>query len=303
MIVIGTDEAGYGPNLGPLVVSATMWSVPSEDVFETFAAELASKGIRIDDSKKIFRQGSPIGLEQVILPVLRLLKISLPKFFAGLAVNRADEAIVEPDGFPDPVPIFGEVKTLAENVLVLADTLARFEMKLVAVRCRTIFPGEFNRLLDRHDSKGSLLSEATIRLVTEILSQKKPTPPVLVLCDKHGGRNRYLDLLTHHFSDEFFRIVTEGREKSIYRNMDTQQPLEFRFMAKGDSETPVALASMFAKYVRELAMIRLNEFWQRKIPELKPTAGYPEDAKRFKKEIESVQRKLEIDDDTIWRRR
>jgi glycine betaine/choline ABC-type transport system substrate-binding protein len=26
--LIGTDEAGYGPNLGPLVISATVWQVP-----------------------------------------------------------------------------------------------------------------------------------------------------------------------------------------------------------------------------------------------------------------------------------
>ena len=26
--LIGTDEAGYGPNLGPLVISATVWRVP-----------------------------------------------------------------------------------------------------------------------------------------------------------------------------------------------------------------------------------------------------------------------------------
>ena len=28
--LIGTDEAGYGPNLGPLVVSASVWRVPDD---------------------------------------------------------------------------------------------------------------------------------------------------------------------------------------------------------------------------------------------------------------------------------
>ncbi len=36
--LIGTDEAGYGPNLGPLVISATLWEAPdgvgAEDLFE-----------------------------------------------------------------------------------------------------------------------------------------------------------------------------------------------------------------------------------------------------------------------------
>ena len=29
-VFIGMDEAGYGPNLGPLVVTATVWEVPGE---------------------------------------------------------------------------------------------------------------------------------------------------------------------------------------------------------------------------------------------------------------------------------
>ncbi|MGH7192257.1 MAG: hypothetical protein ACREJM_01845, partial [Candidatus Saccharimonadales bacterium] len=28
--LIGTDEAGYAPNLGPLVISATVWWVPGD---------------------------------------------------------------------------------------------------------------------------------------------------------------------------------------------------------------------------------------------------------------------------------
>lgn len=35
--LIATDEAGYGPNLGPLVISASVWEVPdgvrSEDLY------------------------------------------------------------------------------------------------------------------------------------------------------------------------------------------------------------------------------------------------------------------------------
>jgi hypothetical protein len=31
-ILIGMDEAGYGPNLGPLVVAATAWEVGEEEV-------------------------------------------------------------------------------------------------------------------------------------------------------------------------------------------------------------------------------------------------------------------------------
>ena len=42
-LVIGTDEAGYGPNLGPLAVAATVWHVAAapDVVEETLNAAVA----------------------------------------------------------------------------------------------------------------------------------------------------------------------------------------------------------------------------------------------------------------------
>ena len=45
--LIGTDEAGYGPNLGPLVISATVWEAPDgvggEDLFGRLGHVIASE--------------------------------------------------------------------------------------------------------------------------------------------------------------------------------------------------------------------------------------------------------------------
>ncbi|MBU4400433.1 MAG: hypothetical protein KKE86_13995, partial [Planctomycetes bacterium] len=45
--LVGTDEAGYGPNLGPLVISATAWEVPdgvgNEDLHERLAGVISPK--------------------------------------------------------------------------------------------------------------------------------------------------------------------------------------------------------------------------------------------------------------------
>ena len=38
---------------------------------------------------------------------------------------------------------------------------------------------------------------------------------------------------------------------------------------------------MFAKYLRELAMVYFNRWWCAAVRDLKPTAGYPRDAGRF----------------------
>lgn len=50
-------------------------------------------------------------------------------------------------------------------------------------------------------------------------------------------------------------------------------------------------------------MRALNDFWISHQPGLKPTAGYPVDAKRFKAEIAEIQRRLTIEDGLLWRER
>ena len=41
---------------------------------------------------------------------------------------------------------------------------------------------------------------------------------------------------------------------------------------------------MASKYLRELAMHALNDFWRQHVADLRPTAGYPVDALRFEME-------------------
>jgi hypothetical protein len=72
---------------------------------------------------------------------------------------------------------------------------------------------------------------------------------------------------------------------------------------QGERFLPTALASMTAKYLRELSMRAFNEFWCSRIPDLRPTAGYPKDAHRFRKAIAATQKELKIDDRTLWRNR
>ncbi len=58
---------------------------------------------------------------------------------------------------------------------------------------------------------------------------------------------------------------------------------------------------MASKYLRELAMRALNDYWRRRVPNLAPTAGYPQDAKRFRADIAETQARLHIDDRVLWR--
>ena len=103
------------------------------------------------------------------------------------------------------------------------------------------------------------------------------------------------------FPDHLIEVYGEGREESLYRFGPAERRVEFCFRAKGEKCLATALASMASKYLRELAMRAFNAFWCSRIPGLAPTAGYPEDAARFKKSIAAVQAELGIEDCLLWR--
>ena len=279
--ILGTDEAGYGPNLGPLVVSLTAWEAPSDNLTPLFEP-LKKEGISIGDSKKIYHGGSLAALEIGVLVPMRTLKN-----------NALGSLLAGEEMFDHLVEKFEAI-------------LKQHKTRLLDMQYRSIEPEEFNRLLDKFDSKGTLLSNVTLRLIADQLKklvQEKKDTPILVLCDKHGGRNHYLDILTEFLPGGFIKPIKESRESSIYRLHREGRPLEFRFLAKGETHLPIALASMLSKYHRELAMIRFNEFWRSHVPHLQPTAGYPEDARRFKQQIADTQERLGIPDKSLWRKR
>lgn len=314
-LLIGTDEAGYGPNLGPLLISATAWRLPDDEVETDLYERLqlvvrtdasSSEHIPIADSKQLYKpRGGLSNLERGLFACLSTCGVDIPCWRDAwhlLASVPAEQLQSVPwySDYDTPLPIDLDVKQRDADRLLLTNGLQAANVSLERIRSTAVFPTRFNELVDQYGSKGSVLSLATLQLVRDALEQLS-TSNVLIQCDKHGGRNRYLAVLQTVFPDERITILRESRETSIYRWNARGGQIEIRFTAKGESFLPAALASMTSKYLRELAMKAFNAFWCRQLPDLKPTAGYPVDAKRFKTEIEVVQRKLNIDDRVLWR--
>jgi hypothetical protein len=95
--------------------------------------------------------------------------------------------------------------------------------------------------------------------------------------------------------------LKEGREESIYRWRCGESQREIRFISKGERFLPAALASMTAKYLRELSMLAFNAFWAERVPNLRPTAGYPGDARRFWNDIQPALRLARFEERELWR--
>ena len=332
-VLIGTDEAGYGPNLGPLVITATAWRIPDEqssaDLFDLLSAAVgrdAGPGrLPIADSKLLYKPGGGLGnLEQGVLAALpatafshrsSTTPIDSTQYRAPLgrlhswrhawqtlapAVTDCLDAVPWYAGYDEPLPIDADadqIETLATRFL---DVLEQTDIDLECIQAKAILPSQFNRLLESHSTKGAALSHETLTLVKQVMA-RCPDSTILVRCDKHGGRNRYSPLLQTLFPDYLVEVVYESREQSIYRWGPKSQRVEVRFIAKCESQLPAALASMVSKYLRELAMRAFNAFWQTHVADLRPTAGYPVDARRFKQQIRHTQAALGVDDRELWR--
>ena len=184
----------------------------------------------------------------------------------------------------------------------LREALDAKNVRLLRIESRCVFPGRFNELTEEYGNKAEALSRTTLSLVADVLASLPPGETQIV-CDKHGGRNRYGPLLQGLYPDVLIEVGRESREVSTYRWGAKPARCEIHFMAGGESALPTALASMVSKYLRELSMHAFNGYWRRHLPELRPTAGYPGDARRFKSEIAAVQQSLGIEDRVLWRER
>ena len=315
--LIGADEAGYGPNLGPLVISATVWEVPDHishpdlyGILDNCITDARDESDRVwmADSKQLYKPGG--GLAALELGVLASLAATGQSFIDGwkhlfetLAADQRKDMGQLPwyAEFDESLPIDASGEQIDAASLQLIKGLREHGVRIAHIASRAIFPRTFNESLREFENKSAVLSHETIGLISNLIESLHGN--VSVLCDKHGGRNKYAGLLQHHFNDGFITVESEGRQSSSYQWKSGEQLVDFEFQAKADHVLTAALASMTSKYIRELAMRAFNLFWCQKKTDLKPTAGYPMDARRFKKQIARVQAGLGISDQVMWRKK
>ena len=305
--VVGIDEAGYGPNLGPLVQSAVAVRLPDGDPagWDTLAAVIRRAGGRwgrdsrlvIDDSKRVYHGIHALGrLEHGVLSWFG---------FAGLTLGDLLTRVGLPNALPDShlEPWFVPTAPLERHGKASPQpNFAAHGVALGPVAVNVVHPPRFNKLVDAAGSKAVVLAVGLVELLKHVLAHTPGDDELRILCDKQGGRNFYAPLLQEAFPDGFVIAEVERMDESRYRVEQLPRRVVIQFKPRADAgSVAVATASMTCKYVREVCMVQFNEYWAKRVPGLKETAGYPVDALRFIADIRPAMAAEGMREELVWR--
>jgi len=300
----GIDEAGYGPMFGPLCVGSSVLVLndydPADgapDMWELLQHIICKKRkdakhkIAVNDSKQLksnAKKKALTHLERGLFAFMSAMGMELPTcdtdFFKATHCATTDTPWYQTT---TPLPVGNEVNMLRIDCSRLRRALQTANIECSHLECTAIDVEMYNKRTE-HATKSSLNFSIAMQHVDRIV-KKFPTQHPRIMIDRHGGKVRYRNDLQLSWPEAKIQVLIEDPSMSRYRIDMDGKLVTLTFASKTDEEhMPAALASMIAKYTRELMMVRFNTYFSRQIPEIKPTAGYVQDGRRFLKEIEPI---------------
>jgi hypothetical protein len=320
VLLIGIDEAGYGPPLGPLCHGLAVFRVPgaagaeAPDLWRRLAPAVARcpappGAIAVDDSKQLYT--GPRDLARLRRSVQCFLSCLQPPGCpdAGAMLPRllpgADVARIERDPWGRQTGAPGEQHAQdAAAAEGLRRRLASADVALVACEARALSARDFNARLKECGGKAEVAWERVAELLRRAAAWAGQGEPWRAVVDRQGGRKFYAARLGQAFNGGWVWAREETDRRSAYDLEFRGSAARVEFLEGADRLVfPVALASLAAKLARELLMDRFNAFFRSQQPGLQPTAGYPQDAHRFLRETRSLRERLRISDAHLIRQK
>jgi len=163
------------------------------------------------------------------------------------------------------------------NLLTAAMTTAGVSM--TGLRVKVIDEDAFNNVIRSTGSKAETTTGPLAALIREA-ADSVTDRPVRIVCDRQSGRLDYEDVMARAFPGEPTALDARTARASRYLVRDGRVAVHFETGSE-ERHLPTALASMTAKLVRELMMTRFNRHFGARLPGLRPTAGYVQDARRW----------------------
>jgi ribonuclease HII len=310
--LVGIDEAGFGPILGPLVVSASVFSLPQQllnkDFWQVLRKSVGKKPrhlagrLLIADSKKAYNKS--LGIKHLQRTVLACLKCfgKEPATLTQLLSLVSADFLEQLNDYPwyrdvNSYRISADRTDLAIAVSVLQDDLALNKLKLLELKSYCLEVAYYNKMVSAVRNKASVLFTAVCSLIKNAIDNfstcgefVEAADELHIIIDRQGGRMRYRRPLLRMFPEMHLKILKETPTVSSYELQSDGKQIRLHFAVDADDRfLPVALASMLSKFIRQLLIENINRYFIGFHAELKPTAGYWKDGLRF---IEDLKRNI-----------
>jgi len=373
--VLGIDEAGYGPDIGPLVVTSSLFKLSKEYDSQKFWKaffNIVSKKITafpekvvVSDSKYLFKNypknyligettvlcfysllyTRPLNFQEFLQNILMDDLIGMQKrcktfskwtykmcwgnnnsnnnnqdynFFTKYPLNSKNldpqpfirnlfpklQKVIKNSGI-DLIDIKSIVlcpRLYNESIIkggklylnyLQFDRLIKFALKRILIENNLARNKEVTKNPKRENSKSELKSNS-----------------LNIFADKLGSTKYYLNYLNSGFFKNFkIKILKQSKIISSYEPLNLNNELynlklKISFAKEGDKiHFPIALSSIFGKYIRERLIKNINKFFISKIINLKPTKGYAYKLKEFIEATDKVRKKYNIETECFLRKR
>ena len=302
-VLVGIDEAGFGPILGPLIVSSSTFAL-SPNLLETDLWQILRRSVSnqvkgllgrllITDSKKAKNKTYGIKhLQRTVLAALKCLDKN-PSNFLELLEILSPDCIEHAAEYPwykkialYPLAVNKDDISIASGVFT--DDLSSNGIRLLEIKSKCLDVGHYNRLVGDVKNKSNVLFTIVCQLLQNAFD-KFGTDDLHIIVDRQGGKDYYATSLKRMFPQMDLKIINEDKIRSSYELRDAGKKGLIHFVVEADNcFLPVSLASMASKYIRELFVDNINLYFKAFKPQLKATAGYWTDGTRFIEELKKI---------------
>ncbi|HOK56922.1 MAG TPA: hypothetical protein PKV21_00315 [bacterium] len=238
--ICGIDENGFGPVLGPLVITGIL---TSEDI---------KIPDYIKDSKIFYKNKKDLKkIEEIAVISFYMVENRTPsspyEIFKRFSYKKCafEENLCEKN-----IPLFFESENIKEIIKRYSDLLKEKD-KIKRIEVKTVCPYFFNDFVKKKKSKFLL----NLFNFCEIIKEMENYKNIKFFCGKIGGTIYYRNFLKYFLPDYEIYALKETDDFSEYKISKKNLSFELGFYKNVENISPVAsFSSIIGKYMREIIM-------------------------------------------------
>jgi ribonuclease HII len=306
--IIGIDENGLGPRLGPLVVTAVVARVEGDGHKRVLSRPRGGLRSRLGDSKRLVAYGDSSLGEAWARAIVRRLGPSQPEgpeaLVRSLSLDGA-EALRAPcpgDHIEQCWGLGGEAFTAEPKLVAQVEgdlvKLDAFGVRVLYAACVVTCARRLNEGIARGLTRFHVDLHAMERLALD--ARARAGVDVVATCGKVGGFAHY-PAAFGPLNGRLHAVAQEGRARSEY-SVPGLGSIAFVRDAE-DQHLLVSMASLVGKWVRDLFMSRIVRYHRALDPGLPDASGYHDPVTtRFVDATRLSRKKRVLPDDCFERR-